>query len=348
MTPPATIRSATRRLVGPHRAALAPRRPHHPDHRAPRPGAGADAGRDRRAVHRARRPGRDPRAADRWARRRPRTAAGGRRRRRCCTSCPACSSRRRRRFAGFLVGHRRCWASVACWTRDRSRPGTSTPSTASTGRPTSRPAWPSTGRPTAAASRSVPCSADSSRPARGRRRAGARAALPRRRRPRRGLHPLRRPPADGGPARRARAASAPRSWPVPGPCPGRSPARCGCRSPTDPCGWCCCSPRPAASAWWPASCSGPVRFAELAGGSDGGAAVYGVVLALSFGVAAVGAMATPALRRLLRSSTRVTCARAVRAGRRRARRRRRTRPPRRRRCRLRPLLPVATVPRGRC
>ena len=39
-----------------------------------------------------------------------------------------------------------------------------------------------------------------------------------------------------------------------------------------------------------------------------GAAVYGTVLALSFGVAAVGAMATPSLRRLLRGSTRVTCA----------------------------------------
>ena len=53
---------------------------------------------------------------------------------------------------------------------------------------------------------------------------------------------------------------------------------------------------------------GPVRFADLAGGRDGGAAVYGTVLALSFAVAAVGAMATPSLRRLLRGSTRVTCA----------------------------------------
>jgi hypothetical protein len=53
---------------------------------------------------------------------------------------------------------------------------------------------------------------------------------------------------------------------------------------------------------------GPVRFAELAGGADDGAAVYGTVLALSFAAAAVGAMATPALRRLLRGSTRVTCA----------------------------------------
>jgi MFS family permease len=53
---------------------------------------------------------------------------------------------------------------------------------------------------------------------------------------------------------------------------------------------------------------GPVRFADLAGGSDGGAAVYGTVLAISFAMAAVGAMATPALRRLLRGSTRATCA----------------------------------------
>jgi MFS family permease len=52
---------------------------------------------------------------------------------------------------------------------------------------------------------------------------------------------------------------------------------------------------------------GPVRFADLAGGSDDGAAVYGVVLAISFAVAAVGAMATPALRRLLGGSTRITC-----------------------------------------
>jgi MFS family permease len=53
---------------------------------------------------------------------------------------------------------------------------------------------------------------------------------------------------------------------------------------------------------------GPVRFAELAGGADDGAAVYGTVLALSFAAAAVGAMVTPALRRLLRGSTRVTSA----------------------------------------
>jgi MFS family permease len=53
---------------------------------------------------------------------------------------------------------------------------------------------------------------------------------------------------------------------------------------------------------------GPVRFAELAGGRDDGAAVYGTVLAVSFGVAAVGAMAVPGLRRLLGGSTRWTCA----------------------------------------
>ena len=53
---------------------------------------------------------------------------------------------------------------------------------------------------------------------------------------------------------------------------------------------------------------GPVRFADLAGGRDGGAAVYGTVLAISFAGAAVGSMATPRLRRLLRGSTRATCA----------------------------------------
>jgi hypothetical protein len=53
---------------------------------------------------------------------------------------------------------------------------------------------------------------------------------------------------------------------------------------------------------------GPVRFADLTGGSDNGAAVYGVVLAISFAAAAVGAVATPSLRRLLRNSTRATCA----------------------------------------
>ena len=53
---------------------------------------------------------------------------------------------------------------------------------------------------------------------------------------------------------------------------------------------------------------GPLRFAELAGGADDGAAVYGTALAISFGVAALGAMAAPALRRVLRGSTRITCA----------------------------------------
>lgn len=53
---------------------------------------------------------------------------------------------------------------------------------------------------------------------------------------------------------------------------------------------------------------GPVRFADLAGGRDGGAAVYGTVLAVSFAAASVGAMAAPALRRLLRGSTRAASA----------------------------------------
>jgi hypothetical protein len=50
-----------------------------------------------------------------------------------------------------------------------------------------------------------------------------------------------------------------------------------------------------------------VRFTDLAGGPDDGAAVYGVVLAASFAAAAVGALGTPALRRLLGGSTRLTC-----------------------------------------
>ena len=53
---------------------------------------------------------------------------------------------------------------------------------------------------------------------------------------------------------------------------------------------------------------GPVRFADLAGGRDDGAAVYGIVLAVSFATAAVGSMAAPTLRRMLRGSTRGTCA----------------------------------------
>ncbi len=53
---------------------------------------------------------------------------------------------------------------------------------------------------------------------------------------------------------------------------------------------------------------GPVRFADLAGGADDGAAVYGTVLAASFAAAALGAMTVTALRRLFRGSTRITCA----------------------------------------
>jgi hypothetical protein len=53
---------------------------------------------------------------------------------------------------------------------------------------------------------------------------------------------------------------------------------------------------------------GPGRFADLAGGRDGGAAVYGTALALSFAAAAVGAMAAPTVRRLLRGSTPAACA----------------------------------------
>jgi len=53
---------------------------------------------------------------------------------------------------------------------------------------------------------------------------------------------------------------------------------------------------------------GPVRFAELAGGRDNGAAVYGTVLAISFAAAAVGSMVISSMRRLLRGSTRATCA----------------------------------------
>jgi hypothetical protein len=53
---------------------------------------------------------------------------------------------------------------------------------------------------------------------------------------------------------------------------------------------------------------GPGRFADLAGGPEQGAAVLGVVQAVAFGVAAVGALLAPTLRRLLRGSTRVACA----------------------------------------
>ncbi len=51
-----------------------------------------------------------------------------------------------------------------------------------------------------------------------------------------------------------------------------------------------------------------MRFADLAGGRDDGAAVYGAVLGVSFAAAAVGAVAAPSLRRLLRGSIRLTCA----------------------------------------
>lgn len=53
---------------------------------------------------------------------------------------------------------------------------------------------------------------------------------------------------------------------------------------------------------------GPLRFAELADSSDGGAAVYGTVLATAFAVAAFAAMGAARLRRTLRNSTRATCA----------------------------------------
>lgn len=53
---------------------------------------------------------------------------------------------------------------------------------------------------------------------------------------------------------------------------------------------------------------GPVHFAELSGGTDDGAALFGVVLAASFGAAALGAVAAPRARRLARGSTRGACA----------------------------------------
>jgi MFS family permease len=52
----------------------------------------------------------------------------------------------------------------------------------------------------------------------------------------------------------------------------------------------------------------PVRFAELAGGAQEGAAVLGTVQAVSFGAAAGGSLLAPSLRRLLGGSTRWTCA----------------------------------------
>lgn len=53
---------------------------------------------------------------------------------------------------------------------------------------------------------------------------------------------------------------------------------------------------------------GPVHFAALAGGTAEGAALFGVVLAASFGAAALGAVSAPRARRLARGSTRVACA----------------------------------------
>ena len=53
---------------------------------------------------------------------------------------------------------------------------------------------------------------------------------------------------------------------------------------------------------------GPVRFAELAGSSTEGAAVFGVVVAVAYGAAGLGALAAPRSRRLARGSTRVACA----------------------------------------
>ena len=53
---------------------------------------------------------------------------------------------------------------------------------------------------------------------------------------------------------------------------------------------------------------GPVRFAELAGSPDDGAAVYGTVLAAAFAMAAFAAMLATPFRRLLRDSTRAACA----------------------------------------
>ena len=53
---------------------------------------------------------------------------------------------------------------------------------------------------------------------------------------------------------------------------------------------------------------GPPQLAELAGSREEGAAVLGLVQAVSFGAAAVAALGAPALRRLLGGSTRWTCA----------------------------------------
>ena len=53
---------------------------------------------------------------------------------------------------------------------------------------------------------------------------------------------------------------------------------------------------------------GPVRFTELAGSPERGAAVFGTVSALGFAAAAAGALAAPALRRAVRGSSRLACA----------------------------------------
>lgn len=52
----------------------------------------------------------------------------------------------------------------------------------------------------------------------------------------------------------------------------------------------------------------PLRFVELAGSPERGAAAFGTVQAVSFGTAAVAALAGPWLRRRLRDSTPATCA----------------------------------------
>ena len=53
---------------------------------------------------------------------------------------------------------------------------------------------------------------------------------------------------------------------------------------------------------------GPLRFARLAGGDTQGTAVFGVVMAVSFGAAAVGSMLSGSVRRTARGSTPVATA----------------------------------------
>ena len=150
-----------------------------------------------------------------------------------------------------------CSAWGGRWTPVRSRPGTSTPSTASTRRPTSHPVSRGTPRPTAAASPSGAVVGGLLPGLLGGRPARQALALPYLggRRPRPGLHRRGPAAADRGPA----AARGQRPRRAGRGCPGRagapSAARCGCRSATGRCGWSCSSPRPAASRWWPASCS---------------------------------------------------------------------------------------------